>query len=209
LYLNIKITIGSDGDNDKPPIPPTRYPIVNRLTSSIDESLVNLSLRTQDAEIEQERALYELEQIFIQFRRHIEKYFRQYEYEIKSTYAEYDQHLYELKSQLKHVRQQLIQNFTSAQTNDHDNDDYAFDINKYRYLEKLTTQTLNQTLHEQKTLPKYRMKLNNVDRLDQYFNIQCDQKSSRTASPTDDTDDDDDYDSSKDITPMERSMSIG
>ena len=185
--------------------------MVNRLTSSIDESLVNLSLRTQDAEIEQERALYELEQIFIEFRRHIEKYFRQYEKEIKSSYTNYDQHLYELKSKLKHIRQQLIKNFTSFQNNDNDNDnnDYAFDTNKYRYLEMLTTQALNQTINEQKILPKYRMKLNNVDRLDQYFNIQCDQKPPRTVPQTDDVGDDDDEDSSKDTTPMERSMSLG
>ncbi|CAF0783343.1 unnamed protein product [Adineta steineri] len=201
-----QITIGADDDNDKPPIPPTRHPMVNRLTSSIDESLVNLTFLGQDADVEQERALYELEQVFSQVRKHIDKCFRQYEHEIKSSYVNYDQHLHDLKLRLKQVRQELIQNFTSVHHNDNDNDnDYSFDIDKYRYLEMLTTQTLNQTMKDQKKLPKYRIKLNNIDRLDQFFNIDSDQKSSRTISETDNVDNDD---SSRDITSIERSLSV-
>jgi hypothetical protein len=181
--------------------------MVNRLTSSIDESLVNLSLLCQDAQIEQERALYELEKIFIQFRRYIEKFYRQYEYEIKSSYANYDQNIYELKSRLKQVREQLIQSFNSVENNDNNNnDDYLFDINKYRYLEMLTTQTLNQTMKEKKILPKYQIKLNNLDQLDQFFSIQSEQKPLKTISQTDNTDNND---LSREITPIQRSMSTG
>ena len=180
--------------------------MVNRLTSSIDESLVNLSFLTQDAEIEKERTLNELDQIFTQFRKYVDKCFRQYEHEIKVSYANYDQHLHELKSRLKTVRQELIQNFASAQANDRDTDDYAFDIDKYRYLEMLTTQTLNQTMKEQKVLPKYRIKLNHMDRLEQHFQVQCDPKPSRRMSQHDNIDTDD---SSRDITPIPRSLSLG
>jgi len=201
LYIDFKITIGADDHNDKPPIPPTRHPMINRLTSSIDESLVNLSLLSQDAQLEQERTLYELEQIFIQFRRYIEKYYRQYEYEIKSSYANYDQHLYELILRLKQVREELIQSCIST-----DNDDYLFDINKYRYLEMLTTQTLNQTMKEKKILPKYRFKLNNLNQLDQIFVIQSEQKPSNIILQTDNIDNND---LSREITPIQRSLSIG
>jgi len=201
LYIDFKITIGADDHNDKPPIPPTRHPMINRLTSSIDESLVNLSLLSQDAQLEQERTLYELEQIFIQFRRYIEKYYRQYEYEIKSSYANYDQHLYELILRLKQVREELIQSCIST-----DNDDYLFDINKYRYLEMLTTQTLNQTMKEKKILPKYRFKLNNLNQLDQIFIIQSEQKPSNIILQTDNIDNND---LSREITPIQRSLSIG
>jgi len=179
--------------------------MVNRLTSSIDESLVNLNLLSQDALIEQERALYELEQIFIQFRRYIEKSYHQYEYEIKSSYANYDQHIYELKSRLKQVREQLIQSFTSNDDNN-DNDDYLFDINKYRYLEMLTTQTLNQTMKEKKILPKYRIKLNNLDQLDQIFIIQSEQKPLKILSETDSIYNND---LSREITPTQRRLSTG
>ncbi|CAF0901098.1 unnamed protein product [Adineta ricciae] len=200
-----QITIGADHDNDKPPIPPTRHPMVNRLTSSIDESLVNLSFLGQDAEIEKERALNGLDQIFNQFRKHVEKCYRHYEHDIKVTYANYDQHLQELKARLKQVRQELIQNFTPNLSNDNDNDDYAFDVDKYRYLEMLTTQTLNQTMKDEKVLPKYHMKLNHLDRLDQHFFIQCDQKPSKKLAHTDRYDNDD---SSRDITPIARSLSL-
>jgi hypothetical protein len=201
LYIDFKITIGANDHNDKPPIPPTRHPMINRLTSSIDESLVNLSLLSQDAQLEQERTLYELEQIFIQFRRYIEKFYRQYEYEIKSSYANYDQHLYELILRLKQVREELIQSCIST-----DNDDYLFDINKYRYLEMLTTQTLNQTMKEKKILPKYRFKLNNLNQLDQIFIIQSEQKPSNIILQTDNIDNND---LSREITPIQRSLSIG
>jgi hypothetical protein len=179
--------------------------MVNRLTSSIDESLVNLTLLSQDAQIEQERALYELEQIYIQFRRYIEKSYHQYEDEIKSSYANYDQHIYELKSRLKQVREQLIQSFTSNDDNN-DNDDYLFDINKYRYLEMLTTQTLNQTMKEKKILPKYRIKLNNLDQLDQIFIIQSEQKPLKILSETDSIYNND---LSREITPTQRRLSTG
>ncbi len=201
MYIDFKITIGANDHNDKPPIPPTRHPMINRLTSSIDESLVNLSLLSQDAQLEQERTLYELEQIFIQFRRYIEKFYRQYEYEIKSSYANYDQHLYELILRLKQVREELIQSCIST-----DNDDYLFDINKYRYLEMLTTQTLNQTMKEKKILPKYRFKLNNLNQLDQIFIIQSEQKPSNIILQTDNIDNND---LSREITPIQRSLSIG
>ncbi|CAF0932381.1 unnamed protein product [Rotaria sp. Silwood1] len=197
-----QITIGANDDNDKPPIPPTRHPMVNRLTSSIDESLVNLTLLSQNAEIEQERTLFELQQIFIQFRTYIEKYYHQYDYEIKTSYAKYDQHLHELKLRLKQVRQQLIQNFTSIPNNDNDNDDYSFDINKYRYLEMLTTKTLNQTMDEQKLLPKYRIKLNNLERLDDMISIQCEHNSSRIISHIDH------HNVCREATPTPRSMSV-
>ncbi|CAF0973422.1 unnamed protein product [Rotaria magnacalcarata] len=194
---------GDDDDNDdKPPMPPTRHPMVNRLTSSIDESLVNLTLLSQDAEIEQEQTLFDLEQIFFQFRTYIEKYYHQYEHDIKSTYLNYDQHLYELKLKLKQVREKIIQNFTSIQNNKNDNDDYIFDINKYRYLEMLTTQTLNQTMDVQKPLPKYRIKLNNLEQLREIFLIQCEPKSS---SSTFEIDNDDLH---EETTPTQRSMSI-
>jgi hypothetical protein len=175
--------------------------MVNRLTSSLDESLVNLSLLRQDAQNEQERVLYELEQVFIQFRQFIEKYYRQYEYEITSSYANYDQHIYELKSRLKQLREELIQNFTSMKINNQENDDYFFDINKYRYLEMLTTQTLNQTMKEKPILPKYRIQLNNLEQLDQIFSIQSEQKSLKTISQTDDL--------SREMTPIQRSLSTG
>lgn len=178
--------------------------MVNRLTSSIDESLVNLSLLSQDAQIEQERALYELEQIFIQFRRFIEKSYRQYEYEIKSSYVNYDQHIFELKSRLKQVREQLISSFTSNENNT-DNENYLFDINKYHYLEMLTTQTLNQTIKEQKIIPKYRIKLNNLDQFDQFFVIQSEQKPSKIIIPQIDNN----HDLSREITPIQRSSSTG
>jgi hypothetical protein len=180
--------------------------MVNRLTSTIDESLVNLTLLSQDAETEQQRALYELEQLFIQFRTYIEKRYRQYEYDIKSVYANYDQHLYELKSRLKQVRQQLVQSFSSVQNHDNDNDDYTFDINKYRYLEMLTTETLNQTMKDIKILPKYQIKLNNIDQFDQFIFIQCEQIPSRIISQTDDRVLND---FSRETTPIQRSMSIG
>lgn len=179
--------------------------MVNRLTSSIDESLVNLSFLCQDAEIEKERALNELDEIFLELRKHIEKSFRHYENEIKVTYQNYDQHLSELKSRLKQVRNELIQNFTSNHSND-TNDDYAFDVDKYRYLEMLTTQTLNQTMKDQKILPKYRMKLNHMDRFEQHISIQLEQKPSKKLAQIDRLDNDD---SSRDITPMARSLSLG
>ena len=106
LYQSFKINVGNNDDDDdddgnaKPPVPPTRHPMVNRLTSSIDEALVNLTLLSQDAQREQQRVLYELEQMFIQLRRYIEKYYHQHEDDIKSAYTNYDQHLVELKSQI-------------------------------------------------------------------------------------------------------------
>jgi hypothetical protein len=201
----MKITIGADND-DKPPIPPTRHPMVNRLTSSIDESLVNLNRLSQDTEMEKERALYELKQLFLQLHTYLEKRFLQFENEIKSSYDHYDQHLYELKSRLKQVRQQLVQSFSSVQNHDNDNDDYTFDINKYRYLEMLTTETLNQTMKDIKILPKYQIKLNNIDQFDQFIFIQCEQIPSRIISQTDDRVLND---FSRETTPIQRSMSIG
>ncbi|CAF4743405.1 unnamed protein product, partial [Rotaria magnacalcarata] len=47
--VTIEANGGDDDNDDKPPMPPTRHPMVNRLTSSIDESLVNLTLLSQDA----------------------------------------------------------------------------------------------------------------------------------------------------------------
>lgn len=184
-------------------MPPTRHPMVNRLTSSIDEALVNLALLSQDAEVEQERTLFDLEQIFIQFRNYIEKYYHQYEYDIKSTYSSYDQHLYELKLRLKQVREKIIQSFTPTRNFKHDNEDYIFDINKYRYLEMLTTQVLNQTMDEQKSIPKYRIKLNNLDKLHDIFSMECESKPSSMASEIDR------IDSYTDLIPSKRSMSIG
>jgi hypothetical protein len=177
--------------------------MVNRLTSSIDEALVNLTLLSQDTQREQEQVLYELEQIFIQLHQYTEQYYHQYEYDIKSTYANYDQHLIELKSRLRQVREELIQNFTSIEN---ENEDYLFDIDKYRYLEMLTSQTLNQTMKEKKILPKYRIKLNNLEQLEQIFSIQCDSTFSITRSQMNNIDKND---LSKDITPVQRSMSTG
>lgn len=171
--------------------------MINRLTSSIDESLVNLTLLAQDAEVEQERTLYELQQVFLQFRKVIEKYHQRYEYDIKSSYAKYDQHLYELQSRLKQVRQRIIDNFTSVKNNDYD--DYSFDINKYRYLEMLTTQTLNQTMDDQKQLPKYRIKLTNVQQLEEILVIQRESNLSAMNNNS----------SPNEITPTRRSISMG
>lgn len=168
--------------------------MVNRLTSTIDESLVNLTLLAQDAKMEQERVLYELERIFLQLRRSTEKYYHQYENEIKSSYTTYDQHLFELKSRLRQVREELIQSFTSMS---HESDDYLFDIDKYRYLEMLTTQTLNQTMKEKKILPKYRIQLNHLEQLEQIFSIQ-----SQTDHLLKN-------DLPREITPTKRSLSIG
>lgn len=168
--------------------------MVNRLTSTIDESLVNLSILCQDAQREQERILYELERVFLQLRQTIEKSYFQYENQIKSTYTNYDQHLFELKSRLRQVREELIENFTSF---NNDNEDYLFDIDKYRYLEMLTTQTLNQTMKEKKILPKYRITLNNLEQLKQIFSIQSQTDGSQKN------------DLSKDLVPIQRSLSVG
>lgn len=177
--------------------------MVNRLTSSLDESLVNLTLLNQESQMERERALYKLEEVFLEFRRLIEKIYHQYEYEIKYSYRNYDQHIYELKSHLKQVREELIKNFTTNDDNI-DNDDYLFDINKYHYLEMLTTQTLNQTMKEQKILPKYHIKLNNLDQLEQFFSIQFEQKPSKiNISQTDN------HRLSREITPIQRCLSTG
>lgn len=183
-----------DDHHDQPPIPPTRHPMVNRLTSTIDESLVNLTILSQDAQREQDRYLYELEQIFLQLRRAIEQYYREYEQQIKSSFVNYDQHLFELKSRLRQVREELIDNFSSMNGN---HDDYLFDIDKYRYLEMLTTQTLNQTMKEKKILPKYRISLNHFEQLKQIFSIQ----SQTNSLPHDDL--------PRDITPKQRSLSVG
>lgn len=199
FYINIQISIGADEDegedgHQKAPVPPTRHPMVNRLTSSIDESLVNLTLLAQNAQMEQERALYELEQIFFQLRRSTEKYYRQYENEIKSSYTNYDQHIFELKSRLRRVREELIQSFSSISN---ESEDHLFDIDRYRYLEMLTTQTLNQTMKEEKILPKYRIKLNPLEQLEQIFSIQSQ------------TDQLHKKDLSGDRTPVQRSISVG
>ena len=205
-YIKIKIIIGADDDNENPPIPPTHHPIINRLTSRIDESLVNLILYSQDAEIEQERALYEFEQIFIRFRTYIEKYYHRYKSEIQSSYTNYDQNLYELKLRLKQIRQQLIQDFTSIQNHDNDNDNYRFDTNKYRRLEILATQIFNQIIDQQKSLPKYRIKLNNIDQLEKIFSIQCEQNLSKLIFECDNIDQNVFV---REITPIPRSASIG
>jgi hypothetical protein len=88
--------------------------------------------------------------------------------------------------------------------NNQENDDYFFDINKYRYLEMLTTQTLNQTMKEKPILPKYRIQLNNLEQLDQIFSIQSEQKSLKTISQTDNNND-----LSREMTPIQRSLSTG
>ena len=168
--------------------------MVNRLASTIDESLVNLTILSQDSQREQERILYELEQVFLQLRRTIETSYIQYENEIKSAYTNYDQHLFELKSRLRQVREELIDNFAAM---NNDNKDYLFDIDKYRYLEMLTTQTLNQTMKEKKILPKYRITLNHLEQLKQIFSIQL-----QTDGPQKN-------DLSREIPPVQRSLSVG
>lgn len=190
--------MGTDEDDedhhDQPPMPPTHHPMVNRLTSTIDESLVNLTILSQDAQREQDRILYELEQIFVQLRRAIQTHYQQYEHQIQTSFAKYDQHLFELKSRLRQVREELIESFSSMNQN---HDDYLFDIDKYRYLEMVTTQTLNQTMKEKKILPKYQISLNHLEQLKQIFSIQ-----SQTDSLSNN-------DRSSEITPMQRSLSVG
>jgi hypothetical protein len=70
----------------------------------------------------------------------------------------------------------------------------------------LTTQTLNQTMKDIKILPKYQIKLNNIDQLDQWIFIQCEQKPTRRISQIDDRIQND---FSRETTPIPRSMSIG
>lgn len=174
--------------------------MVNRLTSTIDESLVNLSLLSQQAQIEQQRNLYELEQIFLEFRSHTDKLYHRYESEIKSSYKDYDQHLSILISKLKKVREELIENFTSLKNNEHHHhhDDYLFDINKYRSLELLTSQTLNQTMKDKKILPKYRIQLKNLEELEQIFSIEIEPKRMSTEENFE-----------RELTPVQRCASIG
>ena len=64
----------------------------------------------------------------------------------------------------------------------------------------LTTQTLNQTMKDKKILPKYSIKLNHLEQLEQIFFIQSDRSQ---------TDNIDKNDLSGDMTPMLRSMSTG
>jgi hypothetical protein len=149
--------------------------MVNRLTSNIDESLVNLMVSSDRTELEQKQALDELDQIFCELRTHIEKRYRQIEYEIKSAYAQYDQDLYELRFRLQQIRDELIMSFTSTESN---NDSFGFNIDKYRHLEMLTSQAINQQIYR----PTYRIELNDLDRLDQCFNVDCEDKSSPTGT---------------------------
>ena len=197
----LQITVGTALD-DTPPIPPTRYPMINRLTSNIDESLVNLNSSSQKAQLDQEQALNGLDQVFMQLRAHLEQRYRQFEHKIKSSFAQYDQYLFELKSRLKQVREELILNFTSRDSTDNDHENYTFDSEKYRHLEMLTSRTINQTLDEQSVKPSFRIELKSLEQLDHCFNIQSDEESSEIASSTQ-------HDSSRDITPIQRRMSVG
>mgnify|MGYP007031397391 FL=1 len=174
--------------------------MVNRLTSSIDESLVNLSLLSQTAQIERERNLYQLEQLFLEFRNLIDKLYQRYESEIKSSYKDDDQHLLELSLKLKKVREELIENFTSLKNNEHHHhlDDQLFDVNKYRSLELLTSQTLNQTMRDKKSSPKYRIQLKNLEELEQIFSIEIEPK----RIPIEE-------DFERELTPVQRCSSIG
>jgi hypothetical protein len=198
----LQITIGTALD-DKPPIPPTRFPMVNRLTSNIDESLVNLNSSSQKAQLDQEQAMNELDQVFMQLRNHLEQRYRQFEYKIKSSFTQYDQYLYELKSRLKQVRDELIANFTCQDSTDNDHEHYIFDSEKYRHLEMLTSRTINQTIDEQTVKPRFHIELKNLDQLDDCFALQCDEKPAPEivqSTP---------YNSSRDVTPVQRRMSVG
>ena len=172
--IRLQISIAANA-NEKPPVPPTYHPMVNRLASSIDESLVNLNTLSQSVNMDQERTLDELKQLFTRFRTHTEQYYRQCEHDIKSSYAHYDQHVGELRSRLDQLRAQLIFSFASARCDDQDR--YSFDVDKYRYLEMLTKRTLHRTIEEQqRTIPKYRLELRNIDRLPDFFLVQYDQQ---------------------------------
>lgn len=177
--------------------------MVNRLTSNIDESLVNLNSSSQKAQLDQEQALNELDQVFMQLRAHLEQRYRQFEYNIKSSFTQYDQYLYELKSRLKQVRDELILNFTCGDSTDDDHEHYTFDSEKYRHLEMLTSRTINQTIDEQTVKPRFHIELKSLEQLDDCFNIQCD------AQPPSDVAESPQYNSSRDVTPIQRRMSVG
>jgi hypothetical protein len=70
----------------------------------------------------------------------------------------------------------------------------------------LTTQTLNQTMKDKKILPKYRIKLNHLEQLEQLFSIQCDSPFSTTRTQMNNIDKND---LSGDLTPIQRSLSTG
>ena len=180
--------------NEKPPVPPTYHPMVNRLASSIDESLVNLNTLSQNVGMDQERTLDELKQLFTRFRTHTEQYYRRCEHNIKSSYAHYDQHVGELRLRLDQLRAQLIFSFASARYDDPDR--YSFDVEKYRSLEMLTKRTLHRTIEEQqRAMPKYRLELRNIDRLPDFLLVQCDQQRSHALTTA--------------AVPMARSTSVG
>lgn len=144
--------------------------MVNRLASNIDESLVHLNTAAQKAQAEREQTLHDLDHVFIELRTHLEYRYRQHAADIKSAYDSYDQHLHQLKCQLEHVREELIRSFPSTESNE--NDSSLFNVEKYRCLETLTNQTINQTMKEQGLKPNYRIVLTNVDHFDHCYVVQ-------------------------------------
>ena len=175
--------------------------MVNRLTSNVDESLVNLNTVAQKAQRERDEKLQELDQIFIDLRTHLEHRYRQYATKIKSSYDYYDQHLHRLKCQLEHIREELINNFTSVESDE--NEENLFNMEKYRCLEMLTSQTINQTINEQTVKPNYRIELTDIEHMDHCYVVQSDGEYPLISSTCDENR------LSKDPYPKQRSQSVG
>ena len=146
--------------------------MVNRLTSNVDESLVNLNAVAQRAQKERDETLQELDQLFIQLRTHLEHRYRQYATKIKSSYDNYDQHLHQLKCQLEQIREELINSFTSRESDK--SDENLFNLEKYRCLELLTSQTISQTINEPTAKPNYRIELTDIEHMDHCYVIGSD-----------------------------------
>ena len=157
--------------NDYPTIPPTCSPVVNRLASRINESLENLSSTAEKVDVERQQTLIRLNEIFLQIRTYLEQRYHQSEQQIKSSYALFDQQIYDLKLRLSEIREELIQHFSSL---DSDSDgDAAFNFEKYRYLEMLINRTLSKPMEK----PRFIIELNQIERLNDCLTVRVEERS--------------------------------
>jgi hypothetical protein len=148
-------------------LPPTCHPIVNRLASTIDASLVNLTQLSRQLETEQMSSIDELDRLFVNLRNYIEQRRHHYAHLIKSSYTQRDRNLHELKCRLQEIRDELVDTFTP-------NDRSTFDLEKYRSLELYSRQTIDGAFQQVNLRPHHRIELTNLPCLDNCFVIEID-----------------------------------
>ncbi|CAF3920393.1 unnamed protein product, partial [Didymodactylos carnosus] len=98
----------SEKDDIVPPKPPTSNLMINRLTSTIDESLTSIKYLVDDIELQRQNSHKQSENVYNTLRNLIDKRQKQYEANINECFRKHYENILKLKTYLKQLKSKLL-----------------------------------------------------------------------------------------------------